>query len=83
MRNIILFIIMLVLNTISYAKIGRHNLQINVGGVAFTTELGYLLHSVRQSGTIHGFDPRGNFSMSFVIGDVYTDGTGSQFCYFS
>ncbi len=103
MKNFTLLCALLLMSTTSYAKIGRHNLQINIGGgyqtsdrgeiSAFTTyffglplhhparpavslgggmftaEVGYLFHSVRENHTVHGFDMRASFSMSFLKGD--------------
>ena len=93
MKKYLLVALLLLASNVSYAKLGRHNLQVNVGGGmsslitipigfagtsetefnaggGFTVELGYLFHSVRESGIIHGFDLRADFTMGFVSGDV-------------
>ena len=91
MKKYLLSTLLLLASNVSYAKLGRHNLQVNVGGGmssliiqpaifgankethfntggGFTIELGYLLHSVRESGIIHGFDLRADFTMGFTSG---------------
>lgn len=88
MKKYLLLAMLLLVNNSLYAKLGRHNLQVNVGGGfsslimlptmgsatqfskggGLTVELGYLLHSVRESGIIHGFDLRADFTMGFLSG---------------
>ena len=94
MKKYLLVALLLLASNVSYAKIGRHNLQVNVGGGmsslitipvsftstpaptefnaggGFTIELGYLFHSVRESGLVHGFDVRADFTMGFTSGDT-------------
>lgn len=54
--------------------------EFNAGG-GFTVELGYLFHSVRASGLVHGFDLRADFTMGFTSGETDLILSGTQSLY--